>query len=133
MKIVITQANLTLRGGAERTLLKIAKHYNAKIYTAEYDIKNTFPDYADLDVEVIRAGALAKMMPYGRAMQGIHYGLSFYGLKIKDDYDVINAHIAPSHWIRNCNERVFCYAKTRFREVWDFNDKGLNLKNPRRR
>jgi glycosyltransferase involved in cell wall biosynthesis len=119
MKVLITQSNLTLRGGAERTILKIAKHYGAKIYTAEYDKEKTYPGYADLDVEVIKKGALAGALPYGRAMQGIHYGLSFYNLKIKDDYDVINAHIAPSHWIRNRNPRVLWYCHTPLREVWD--------------
>ena len=42
MKLIMAQANLTLRGGAERVVLKIAQHYKAKIYTAEYDPNKTF-------------------------------------------------------------------------------------------
>ena len=56
------------------------------------------------------------MMPYGRVSQGLNYGLSFYNFKIKEDYDVINAHIAPSHWIRNRNERVLWYVHTPLRD-----------------
>ena len=106
MKVIIAQSNLTLRGGAERIVLKVAQHYDAKIYTAEYDASGTYEGFKDLDISVVKKGFVSSMLPYGRVSQGLHYGLSFYGLKIKEDYDVINAHIAPSHWIRNRNERV---------------------------
>ena len=69
MKLIITQANLTLKGGAERVVLKIAQHYKAKIYTAEYDPKNTFEGFRDLDIEVIGKQGMLKAMPYGRASQ----------------------------------------------------------------
>ena len=119
MKLIITQSNLTLKGGGERVLLKIAQHYKAKIYTAEYNPKTTFEEFSDLDVNVVGKSALAKFLPYGRVVQGLNYGLSFYGLKLKDDYDVINPHFAPSHWIRNSNERVLWYCHTPLRDVWD--------------
>ncbi|MFI5412803.1 MAG: hypothetical protein ACHQX1_02835, partial [Candidatus Micrarchaeales archaeon] len=101
MKLVITQSNLTLKGGAERILLKVAQHYKAKIYTAEYKKEATFPEYKDLDIEVVGKRGLSGMLPYGRVAQGINYGLTFYNFKIKDDYDVINPHMAPGHWIRH--------------------------------
>ncbi len=126
MKLLITQANLTLRGGAERILLKIAQHYNADIYTAEYDEKSTFPEFGDLNVNVI--GNVPKALPYGRASQGLSYGTAFYNYVIKEDYDVINAHIAPSHWIRNRNERVLWYCHTPLREVWDLYDYRMSLR-----
>lgn len=115
----MTQSNLTLRGGAERVVLKIAQHYKAKIYTAEYDPKRTFEEYSDLDIEVIGKGKMLKLLPYGRASQGLSYGLAFRNLEIKEDYDVINAHIAPSHWVRNRNERVLWYCHTPLRDIYD--------------
>jgi len=124
----MTQANLTLKGGAERVVLKIAQHYKAKIYVAEYDPKNTFEEFRDLDVEVAGTDRLFKVLPYGRASQGLSYGLSFYNLKIKDDYDVLNAHIAPSHWVRNRNERVLWYCHTPLRDVYDLYHYRLSLK-----
>lgn len=128
LKLIMTQANLTLKGGAERVVLKIAKHYKAKVYTAEYDQKNTFEGFKDIDIEVIGKQRMLKAMPYGRASQGLSYGLSFYGLRIREDYDVINAHIAPSHWIRNKNERVLWYCHTPLRDVYDLYNYRLSLK-----
>ncbi len=128
LKLIITQSNLTLMGGAERVLLKIAQHYNAPIYTGEYNKNTTFPEFEELDVNVIKMNPIYRMLPYGRAVQGLHYGLGFYGLKITEDYDVINAHIAPSHWIRRNNERVLWYCHTPLREVWDLYDYRMKLK-----
>jgi len=128
LKLIITQSNLTLKGGAERVVLKIAQHYKAKIYTAEYDPYNTFEEFKKLDVEVIGKQGMLKALPYGRESQGLNYGLSFYGLKLKDDYDVINAHMAPSHWIRKNNERVLWYCHTPLRDVYDLYHYRLSLK-----
>ena len=71
---------------------------------------------------------MLKSLPYGRESQGLNYGLSFYGLKLKDDYDVINAHMAPSHWIRKNNERVLWYCHTPLRDVYDLYHYRLSLK-----
>lgn len=133
MKLAIAQSNLTLFGGGERVVLKIARHYDAKIYTAEYDGKATFPEFKELDVEVIGSKPFASFLPYGRVMQGLNYGLSFYNYKVRDDYDVINAHMAPSHWIRNKNERVMWYCHTPLRDVYDLYKFRLSLKKPYQR
>ncbi len=119
MKLVLAQPYLTLKGGAERVILKIAQHYDAKIYTMEYSKATTFPEYAGLDIEIIGKDVpLQNMLPY-RASQGLRYGYNFYNFKIKDDYDVINSHISPSEWIRHENKRVLWYCHTPPREVYD--------------
>ncbi len=130
MKLVIAQPYLTLKGGAERVLLKIAQHYKAKIYTAEYDRQRTFPEFSDLDVEVVGSSRILRLMPYGRVVQGLSYGSAFYNLRLNDDYDVINAHMAPSHWVRNKNERVLWYCHTPLRDVYDLYNYRLSLKKP---
>lgn len=130
MKMLLTQANLTLMGGAERIVLKIAQHYKAKIYTAEYSKNTTFPEFDDLDVQVIGKPMLSKILPYGRVMQGLNYGMSFYNLKIREDYDVINAHMAPSHWIKHKNDRVIWYCHTPLRDIYDLYEYRLSLKKP---
>jgi len=114
----MAQANLTLKGGAEKVVLKIAQHYKAKILTAEYDENATFEEFKKLDVEVI-GGNRTGFPAYGRVFQGLKYGLGFYNINLSDDYDVINAHIAPSHWIRNRNERVLWYCHTPLRDAYD--------------
>jgi glycosyltransferase involved in cell wall biosynthesis len=128
VKLLIAQSNLSLRGGAERVVLKIAQHYKAKIYTAEYDKSGTFSEFGDLEVEVIGKPLLSKMLPYGRVMQGLNYGMSFYNLKLKEDYDLINSHVAPSHWIRNKNPRVLWYCHTPMREVYDLYSHRMSLR-----
>ncbi len=117
--MVLTQSNLTLLGGAEFTILKIAQHYNPVIYTAEYDKKNTYPEFKEFDIKIISKGSFGKLLPYGRATQGLDYGLAFYNTKIKEDYDLINAHLGPSHWIRNKNERVMWHCHTPLRDIYD--------------
>ena len=133
MKLVLTQSNLTLKGGAERVVLEIAKHYKAKIYTSEYDRDNTLEGFEDLDVELIEQPGVSRMLPYGRVKQGVGYGLGFYNKVIEDDYDVINAHVSPSHWIRNKNERVLWYCHTPLREAYDLYDYRQSLRGQARR
>ncbi|MEM3827563.1 MAG: glycosyltransferase [Candidatus Micrarchaeaceae archaeon] len=128
MRVVITQANLTLRGGAERVVLEIAKHYNAKIYTAEYDAEHTFEEFRNIDIEVIGKKSALSLLPYNRISQGLNYGMAFYSKKLRDEYDIINAHVAPSHWIRNKNERVLWYCHTPLRDVYDLYKYRLSTK-----
>jgi glycosyltransferase involved in cell wall biosynthesis len=119
MKLVIAQPYITLKGGMERVVLKIAQHYDAKIYTMEYNPETTFPEFMDIDIEIIgKAVPLADRLPY-RASQGLRYGYNFYNLKIHEDYDVINSHTSPSEWIRHENKRVLWYCHTPPREVYD--------------
>ena len=119
MKMVITQSNLTLKGGAERVVLKMAQHYDAEIYTAEYDPRNTYEEFSGLNVNVIKGSRVSGLVPYGRVMQGLSYGSAFYRFRVPRDYDIINSHMAPSHWARNLNERMIWYCNTPLREVYD--------------
>jgi glycosyltransferase involved in cell wall biosynthesis len=125
VKLVITQANLILKGGAEAVVLEIAKHYNAKIYTAEYDRHGTFDEYRNIDIEVIGKGGSSGS---SRMKQGISYASAFYNFKVKEDYDVLNAHIAPSHWASNRNERVLWYCHTPLREIYDLYSYRMELR-----
>lgn len=133
MKLVMAQSNLTLMGGAELVLLRIAQKYNPVIYTAEYKKENTFPEFREFDVRTISKGVMSKVLPYGRASQGIDYGLAFYNFVVKEDYDVINAHLAPSHWIRNKNERVLWYCHTPLRDIYDLYEYRMSLRKPYQR
>ncbi|MCL5427945.1 MAG: glycosyltransferase family 4 protein [Candidatus Marsarchaeota archaeon] len=119
MDLIIIQPYLNLKGGAERVILRIAQHYDAPIYLLEYNKNTTFGEFKDLDVRLVgKKVPLSEMLPY-RASQGLRYGYNFYNLKLKEDYDVLNAHISPSEWIRHRNERVLWYCHTPPREVYD--------------
>ncbi len=122
MKLIVVQPYLNLKGGAERVMLKIAQHYGAPIFLLEYNPKTTFGEFKDLDVRIVgKKVPLSERLPY-RASQGLRYGYNFYNLKISDDYDVLNAHISPSEWVRHRNERVLWYCHTPPREVYDLYD-----------
>jgi glycosyltransferase involved in cell wall biosynthesis len=129
MKLIIAHHNLNERGGAERVILKIAQHYDAKIYTLGYDRSSTFKEFEDLDVKVIgKKSGLGSALPE-RVSNAVHYGMSFYNMKIKDDYDVINAHASPSEWIRNKNRRVLWYCHTPPRELYDLRSAGVRKRS----
>ena len=119
VKLLLIQPYLSLKGGFERVMLKVAQHYDAPVYTLEYNSKTTFPEFKDVDVRLIgKHMPLSNVLPY-RAYQGLNYGYNFYNLKIKEDYDVLNPHISPSEWIRHKNPRVLWYCHTPPREVYD--------------
>ncbi len=131
MELVVFQSNLTLKGGAERVVFEIAKHYGARIYTAEYEKEKTFPEFKELEVNII--GKKTGILGNGRAAQGFSYGTAFYNYDLKGDYDVINAHVAPSHWIRNKNERVLWYCHTPLREIYDLYKFRMSMRSPLKR
>lgn len=131
MKLVILQHNINERGGAERVMLKIAQHYDAKIYTCGYNRSGTFEGFKDLDIEVIGKGHNVTDFLPKRVANAVRYGYNFYNLKIREDYDVINPHMSPSEWARNRNERALWYCHTPPRELYDLKDKGLRNKSVR--
>lgn len=119
MKLLIAQHNINERGGAEKVILKIAQHYDATIYTLGYDPKGTFDEFKDVDIHIFKErGKVSKILPQ-RVSNALHYGYSFYNLKIAEDYDVINSHMSPSEWIRNRNPRNLWYCHTPPRELYD--------------
>ena len=129
----MAQSNLTLMGGAELTILKIAEKYNPVIYTAEYNKNKTYKEFGEFDIRVISKGRLSGIMPYSRASQGLDYGLAFYNMKVKEDYDIINAHLGPSHWIRNNNDRVMWHCHTPLRDIYDLYQFRMSLQKPHNR
>ena len=45
---------LSSKGGGERIVVKLAKHFDAPIYTCEYEPRNLWSDAQNLDVRVIK-------------------------------------------------------------------------------
>jgi len=115
VKLAILHPFLIYKGGAERVVLQIAKHYDAKIYVVDYKADATFEEFKKLDIEKIKAPFLPipKRMAYGVAS-----GFAYFNLKLKD-YDVVNAQGAPSEWARNKNKPMIWYCHTPNREAYD--------------
>jgi glycosyltransferase involved in cell wall biosynthesis len=119
MKLAIAHPFLRLKGGAERVVLKIAQHFDAKVYCSIYEPDNTFPEFREVDIEVIgsRLWPLASFLP-SRVGSAAVAGEQFYFKKL-DDYDVVNAQGTPSEWIRSRNGPVVWYCHTPNREAFD--------------
>jgi len=130
MKLVLTHPFLYTRGGAERVVLKVAQHFDAKIYCSIYEPKSTFSEFKNLDVEVIptKVGPLFSPFPK-RIRDAAVAGIKFYSLKL-DDYDVINAQGTPSEWVRNRNSPVVWYCFSPNREAFDLYEWRMSRRNP---
>jgi glycosyltransferase involved in cell wall biosynthesis len=130
MKLAIAHPFLRLRGGAERVVLKIAKHFDAKVYCSVYEPQNTFPEFKDVDIEVMesRLWPAASLLP-ARVGSAAVAGEQFYFKKL-DDYDVVNAQGTPSEWIRNRNSPVLWYCFSPNREAFDLYEWRMERRNP---
>ncbi len=126
MELIVAHPFLYQRGGAEKVVLEIAKRFNPVIYSVIYQPENTFPEFRDFDVRVLPASLLEKPFFFMgndiRRSGAIAAGFRYYFTKIREDYDVINAHGTPSEWIRNRNERVCWYCHTPNREAFDLHE-----------
>ncbi|BCS90805.1 MAG: trehalose synthase [Candidatus Micrarchaeota archaeon] len=128
VRMLISTPYLNLKGGAEKVIKYIALKYNADILTCDYDPNKTFEEFKELNVKEIGVKSIYKFIPYGRVSQAINYSLVFYNYKVKEDYDVINAHIAPSHWLIRNNKNLIWYCHTPLREIYDLYKYRMSLR-----
>ena len=130
MKLVITQPFLHTKGGLERVVLEIAKKYNPIIYTYRYLPDKTFEEFKEFDIRTIKPQLTLPASLLGeRVKWGIQSGECFYNLKIKEDYDVLNAHGTPSEWARNKNDRMCWYCHSPNREAFDLYEWRMKNRN----
>jgi glycosyltransferase involved in cell wall biosynthesis len=116
MDVVIAHFKLSHRGGAEKVVLDIARKFNPIIYTSIYDPEKTFKEFKEFDVRVLPPNIFERIPLIGRTVPP---DMRFFNAKLKDDYDVINAHHSCAEFIRNHNSRVCWTLYTPFREVYD--------------
>ncbi|MFH1285678.1 MAG: hypothetical protein ABIH99_03790, partial [Candidatus Micrarchaeota archaeon] len=85
LKLAICHPFLYTFGGAEKVVLKIAKHFDAKIYCSLYTPESTFAEFRNLDIEVLKPkylGALPTLLPK-RVRDAAIAGEEFNNLEIK--------------------------------------------------
>jgi len=122
MDIVLCNPFLDQFGGGERVILEIAKKFNPIIYTMNYEEKKTYPEFAEFEIRKIKPhlsefpfNMVASLDKKDQRFElVVSAGMRFLNTKIADDYDLINAHLLPSNWIRAKNERVcwYCHGPT---------------------
>jgi len=118
MKLIVTTPFIESRGGLERVILKISQHFDARIHCISYNPETTFPEFANLDIEMAKPGLLSKLPLGKRVSTALDAGNHFWNIKL-DDYDLINAHQTPAEWIRNRNSPVLWYCHSPNREAFD--------------
>jgi glycosyltransferase involved in cell wall biosynthesis len=130
MKVILTQPFLHTKGGLERVVLEIAKKYNPIIYTYRYVPQNTFEEFKEFDIRIVKPKLTLPASLMGERIKwGIQSGECFNNLKIKEDYDVLNAHGTPSEWARNKNERMCWYCHSPNREAFDLYEWRMKNRN----
>ena len=58
MDICIVHPRIDTKGGSERWTLKAALHYKAPVYCLVYNPSETFSEFKDVDVRIIKAPLL---------------------------------------------------------------------------
>lgn len=128
MRLAVLTTFLETYGGVEKTVLKIASHFHASIYTTSYNPESTFPEFKNLEINLLKSPL--QKLPLGRRFaSGISAGTSFYNLKL-DDFEIVNPHQSPSEWVRNRNSPVLWYCHTPNREAFDLYEWRMKRRNP---
>ena len=120
MDVAVVHPFLYTRGGAERVVLEVAKEFDAKVFCSRFVPEETFPEFKDVDVEVVKSHAsllLPGFLPV-RVRDAVSAGMKFFNKKL-DGFDVVNAQGTPAEWIRNRNRPVVWYCHTPNREAFD--------------
>ncbi len=123
MRITIVTSSINGYGGSEYNILKLARHFGARIHCLSYNEDKTFDGFRGLDIRTPPPEVREKHLrgnPIVRSMRAPRY---FHSLKL-DDYDVISAHLPPSEFIRNRNHPVvwYCYSPNRiYHDLYDRN------------
>jgi len=123
-KVIILQPSIIMKGGVERVILAMAKHYNATIYVVDFDPSKTYPDFSSLNIKIIKYPRIANLFKFlpDKAFYGIKYSLAFMFIKIKEPYDIIIANASPSQWASFRNKNVVWYCHSPLRDVYDLYD-----------
>ncbi len=112
MRLLIATNSLISRGGAGIVLLKIAQRFDATIHVLRHEKEHLYPEFDNLDIQVAKSPL--RHLPFAQAELSHH----FLNVRLRD-YDVINAHLAPSHWVRNHNSPMIWYCHTPERIAYD--------------
>jgi len=114
MDVALAHYPLCMMGGGERVVLQIAKRFNPVIYTTNYS-REALPEFREFDVRILSPHARA-MFPDARPGDPgtVVSHMGYLHSKIREGYDVLNAHGTPSQWLAARNPRVSWYCHVPF-------------------
>lgn len=121
LRLALVTTSLRARSGADRVILRIARHFDATIFCPSYDPDNIYPEFSKVNFETAKPG-LSTNIPIARSVfDVIDNSRYFLDLKIKG-FDVINPHVPPSEWVRRNNSPVLWYCYSPYRFAFDLRD-----------
>jgi len=125
MRLAIVAGPLSTRGGAERVVLEIARHFNAPIHTLEYAPEKTYDEFRKFDIHTPKKslGSPSSVLYKAR------YASYYCNLKV-DDYDLIDMHDTPSEWARNRNWPAIWYCNSPHRFAYSLYESNMTGLSP---
>ncbi|MFN3909912.1 MAG: glycosyltransferase family 4 protein [Candidatus Anstonellaceae archaeon] len=131
MDLILVHPFFTQKGGLEKSVLEIIKKFNPIVYYVTYNPSTCFPELKEFDMRPLPKIFLeppffdAKFLHREGDLASV-----FRCLEVKfSDYDVINAHGTPAHFVANKNKRVFYYCHSPNRLVYDLFEERYKRKN----
>jgi glycosyltransferase involved in cell wall biosynthesis len=114
VRVAIAHDYLTQRGGAERVVLAMSRAFpDAPIYTTLYDPRETFPEYAHLDVRPSWLNRVRYLRRHHRAALPL---LPWVVSRTTIDADIVLASSSGwAHGVRSTGDKVvYCYSPARW-------------------
>ncbi|MCX8163088.1 MAG: glycosyltransferase family 4 protein [Candidatus Micrarchaeota archaeon] len=131
MDLILVHPFFDQKGGLERSVLEIIKKFNPTVYYVVYEPEKTFEELKEFDLRPLpKVFFEPKFFDLKLLHRKGEIASIFRCLDVKfSDYDVINAHGTPSHFVANKNERVFYYCHSPNRLVYDLFEERYRKKN----
>ena len=121
-KIALFHPWIKSKGGAEKVVLKLAKSFDADIYTWIYDEENTFEDFKKFDITVV-APRFMKRFSRGHLSRGLFLPFSFLSKIPLEKYDkllISTSGVGEFVAFRNYKKgQTYSYVHTPLREADD--------------
>jgi len=114
-------------GGAEKWVLRVAQHYDAKIYCTAYEPEQTFPEFKSLKVSVLK-NPIAPMLFFlpKKIRENIAFTLSFALFKKDKGTCAILCCTSPAEFTSLRNRPVIWYSQSPSRLAYDTYDEKVS-------
>lgn len=123
MKLLLVTNSLISCGGAARVMEKIARHFDATIHVVRNEPAAELEWFEGIDIQ-----SAGSRLPLPQLELSQH----FLNVDLRD-YDIINAHASPSHWVRKRNSPLIWYCHTPERIAYDLREWKLQRLGPAQR
>jgi glycosyltransferase involved in cell wall biosynthesis len=121
MKVAVCHDRLMERSGGERVAIVLAKTFNADLFVAKYDAKNTFSFAKKLNVKAVSPSAEPPVSQL-YTLVWMRDAIKFSKLEELKDYDLLITSGQLAHFASVQNPRNIWYCHTPNRALYDLRD-----------